>query len=126
MPHPTQFSGCREAIQLLAEHGFDGLAKVIELLLSAYVQSAPTALAAAPRLTVFPFQMIRPAVKFTSPRTCVIRPPRRLNRRRDELRADIRFAEGFLIDRHCRGGSELFRTRTALSERSVPLFPIVV
>jgi len=48
MPHPTQFSGCREAIQLLAEHGFDGLAKVIELLLSAYVQSAPTALAAAP------------------------------------------------------------------------------
>jgi transposase-like protein len=34
MTHPTQFSGCREAIQLLAEHGFDGLAEVIELLLN--------------------------------------------------------------------------------------------
>ncbi|MCP4641321.1 MAG: IS256 family transposase [bacterium] len=34
MTHPTQFSGCHEAIQLLAEHGFDGLAKVIELLLN--------------------------------------------------------------------------------------------
>jgi putative transposase len=34
MTHPTQFSGCREAVQLLAEHGFDGLAKVIELLLN--------------------------------------------------------------------------------------------
>ena len=34
MTHPTQSSGCREAIQLLAEHGFDGLAEVIELLLN--------------------------------------------------------------------------------------------
>jgi putative transposase len=34
MTHPTQFSGCREAIQLLADHGFDGLAEVIELLLN--------------------------------------------------------------------------------------------
>jgi putative transposase len=34
MTHPTQFSGCREAIQLLANHGFDGLAEVIELLLN--------------------------------------------------------------------------------------------
>jgi transposase-like protein len=34
MTHPSQFSGCREAIQLLAEHGFDGLAEVIELLLN--------------------------------------------------------------------------------------------
>ena len=34
MTHPPQFSGCREAIQLLAEHGFDGLAEVIELLLN--------------------------------------------------------------------------------------------
>jgi transposase-like protein len=34
MTHPTQFSGCHEAIQLLAEHGFDGLANVIELLLN--------------------------------------------------------------------------------------------
>ena len=31
MTHLPQFSGCREAIQLLAEHGFDGLAEVIEL-----------------------------------------------------------------------------------------------
>jgi len=34
MTHPLQSSGCREAIQLLAEHGFDGLAEVIELLLN--------------------------------------------------------------------------------------------
>ena len=34
MTHPTQFSGCHEAIQLLAEHGFDGLAKAIEVLLN--------------------------------------------------------------------------------------------
>lgn len=34
MTHPTQFSGCSEAIQLLAEHGFDGLANVLELLLN--------------------------------------------------------------------------------------------
>lgn len=34
MTHPTQFTGCREAIQLLAEHGFDGLAEVLALLLN--------------------------------------------------------------------------------------------
>jgi putative transposase len=34
MTHPTQCSGYREAIQLLAEHGFDGLAEAIELLLN--------------------------------------------------------------------------------------------
>ena len=34
MTHPPQFTGCREAIQLLAEHGFDGLAAALELLLN--------------------------------------------------------------------------------------------
>jgi len=34
MTHPAQFSGLGEAIQLLAEHGFDGLAEVLELLLN--------------------------------------------------------------------------------------------
>jgi transposase-like protein len=34
MTHPAQFNGCREAIQLLTDHGFEGLAKVIELLLN--------------------------------------------------------------------------------------------
>jgi transposase-like protein len=34
MTHPTQFSGCHEAIQLIAEHGFDGLAEAIEVLLN--------------------------------------------------------------------------------------------
>jgi transposase-like protein len=34
MTHPPQSSGWREAIQLLAEHGFDGLAEAIELLLN--------------------------------------------------------------------------------------------
>ena len=33
MTHPTQFTGCHEAIQLLSEHGFDGLAEALELLL---------------------------------------------------------------------------------------------
>lgn len=32
MTHPTNFSGCREAVQLLSEHGFDGLAEVLQLL----------------------------------------------------------------------------------------------
>ena len=34
MTHPTYSTGCREAVQLLAEHGFDGLAAVLELLLN--------------------------------------------------------------------------------------------
>lgn len=34
MTHPPQFTGSREAIQLLAEHGFDGLAAALELLLN--------------------------------------------------------------------------------------------
>lgn len=34
MTHPTQFTVSSEAIQLLAEHGFDGLAEAIELLLN--------------------------------------------------------------------------------------------
>jgi transposase-like protein len=34
MTHPTQFTGCSQAIQLLAEHGFDGLAAALELLLN--------------------------------------------------------------------------------------------
>jgi transposase-like protein len=34
MTHPTQFTGSREAIQLLAEHGFDGLAAALEKLLN--------------------------------------------------------------------------------------------
>ena len=34
MTHPPQFTGCREAIQQLAEHGFDGLAAALELLLN--------------------------------------------------------------------------------------------
>jgi putative transposase len=34
MAHPPQCTGSREAIQLLAEHGFDGLAAVLELLLN--------------------------------------------------------------------------------------------
>jgi transposase-like protein len=34
MTHRSEFTGCCEAIQLLAEHGFDGLAEVIELLLN--------------------------------------------------------------------------------------------
>jgi len=34
MTHPLQFTGSREAIQLLAEHGFDGLAAALELLLN--------------------------------------------------------------------------------------------
>ena len=34
MTHPPQFTGSREAIQLLAEHGFDGLASALELLLN--------------------------------------------------------------------------------------------
>ena len=34
MTHPPQFTGFGEAIQLLAEHGFDGLAEVLELLLN--------------------------------------------------------------------------------------------
>jgi transposase-like protein len=34
MTHPPQFTGSREAIQLLAEHGFDGLAAAPELLLN--------------------------------------------------------------------------------------------
>jgi len=34
MTHPTQFTRLGEAIQLLAEHGFDGLAEVFELLLN--------------------------------------------------------------------------------------------
>ena len=49
MTHPPQFSGCREAIQLLAEHGFDGLAEVIELLLNAVMKiERCEALGAAP------------------------------------------------------------------------------
>jgi len=32
MTHPPQLTGSREAIQLLAEHGFDGLAAALELL----------------------------------------------------------------------------------------------
>ncbi len=38
MTHPTQFTGCSEAIQLLAEHGFDGLAEVLQLLLNEVMQ----------------------------------------------------------------------------------------
>lgn len=34
MTHPSQFTRCHEAIQLLAEHGFDGLANAFELLLN--------------------------------------------------------------------------------------------
>ena len=34
MTHPPQFTGSREAIQLLVEHGFDGLAAALELLLN--------------------------------------------------------------------------------------------
>jgi transposase-like protein len=34
MTHPTHFTGCHEAVQLLAEHGFDGLAEVLQLLLN--------------------------------------------------------------------------------------------
>lgn len=34
MTHPPQFNRSHEAVQLLAEHGFDGLAQVIELLLN--------------------------------------------------------------------------------------------
>ena len=34
MTHPPQFTGSREAIQLLAEHGLDGLAAALELLLN--------------------------------------------------------------------------------------------
>jgi putative transposase len=34
MTHPPQFTGFGEAIQLLAEHGFDGLAEVLELLVN--------------------------------------------------------------------------------------------
>jgi len=34
MTHPPQFTRFGEAIQLLAEHGFDGLAEVLELLLN--------------------------------------------------------------------------------------------
>lgn len=34
MTHPPQFTGFNQAIQLLAEHGFDGLAEVLELLLN--------------------------------------------------------------------------------------------
>lgn len=34
MTHPTQFTRCHEAVQLLAEHGFEGLAQVLELLLN--------------------------------------------------------------------------------------------
>ena len=34
MTHPPQFTGSREAIQLLAEQGFDGLAAALELLLN--------------------------------------------------------------------------------------------
>ena len=49
MSHPSQFSGCREAIQLLAEHGFDGLAEVVELLLNAVMKiERCEALGAAP------------------------------------------------------------------------------
>jgi transposase-like protein len=38
MTHPPQFTGVGEAIQLLAEHGFDGLAEVLELLLNEVMQ----------------------------------------------------------------------------------------
>ena len=34
MTHPLQFTGSREVIQLLVEHGFDGLAAALELLLN--------------------------------------------------------------------------------------------
>ena len=34
MTHPPQFTGSREAIQLLAEQGFEGLAAALELLLN--------------------------------------------------------------------------------------------
>ena len=34
MTHPLHFTGGREAIQVLAEHGFDGLAAALELLLN--------------------------------------------------------------------------------------------
>ena len=34
MTHPPQFTGFQAAIQVLAEHGFDGLAQVLELLLN--------------------------------------------------------------------------------------------
>lgn len=34
MTHPTQFTRCHEAVQLLAEHGFEGLAEVLGLLLN--------------------------------------------------------------------------------------------
>ena len=32
MTHPPQFTGSHEAVQLLAEHGFDGLAAALETL----------------------------------------------------------------------------------------------
>jgi len=38
MTHPAHFTGCHEAIQLLSEHGFDGLAEVLELLLNEVMQ----------------------------------------------------------------------------------------
>ena len=34
MTHPWQFTRCHEAVQLLTEHGFDGLAGALELLLN--------------------------------------------------------------------------------------------
>ena len=34
MTRPRQFTRCHEAVQLLAEHGFDGLASVLEVLLN--------------------------------------------------------------------------------------------
>ena len=38
MTHLPQFTESREAIQLLAEHGFDGLAAALELLLNAVMK----------------------------------------------------------------------------------------
>ncbi len=38
MTHPLQFTGYREAVQLLSAHGFEGLAEALELLLNEVMQ----------------------------------------------------------------------------------------
>jgi transposase-like protein len=49
MTHPTQFTRFGEAIQLLADHGFDGLAEVLEMLVNEVMKiERSEALGAAP------------------------------------------------------------------------------
>lgn len=49
MTHPTQFTRSHEAVQLLAEHGFEGLASVLELLMNEVMKlERSDALKAAP------------------------------------------------------------------------------